>query len=1360
MRNLPTTVAAQQLIPTLRRHLRRAGEPALVRGDSPLFTHAPDSLEITRLAVRLSAEVGVQVPVRLLFEARTVDELALGIEELRGQAQPETSAGEPPGVPGHRRRRRLSFSQERMAFMQALSTGSAAYHVAFGLRLRGAVEIGALTRAVESLAARFEILATRFLPSPDGIVPLPVTNPSLTLRVITPPPDNAPAQETELRIATEFCNAPFDLETGDTARAALIRCATDSALLVFAFHHIVIDQWSYELLLEHVSAAYAHQLLGSPPPDGSQDSRFSEYVAWHRSWFRAHAFHRDRAYWVSQLEGASRVSFEPDQPRGALASFRGARWRLALPERTWQQLEDLALRERATLAMLLYATLALQLRNESGKDDLVIGLPVANRNHEESLGCFGTLVNTLGLRVRLDGRLSFVDFLAQVRFAFLGALEHQDMPFEVLIGQKRIERDPSVSPLFGVMLNVLNTPPANVAMPNLAVERVEIDRCGAQFDLTLTVDRLHTRSIWFEYATDLYLEATIERIARRYENLLESILEDPGRALDRLPQRTRGEATQIRRWSVGESVLAATGTTKRLLEAAVNARASHPAVVCGDDVLTHGELHSRASRLSESLLRITGGGPARIGIRMGRTPDLAVAVVGVLKAGLSFVPLDAVLPDERLAHISRDAGLALILAEDMSPARESWMPENVPLHGVAALVATGTAREIMLQAATDREAYVLYTSGSTGLPKGVSVTDHALANFLHSMQRRPGMRTADRLLAVTTLSFDIALLELLLPLTVGATVVLASREQARDGHALAALIASSQISVLQATPSTWMQLLEAGWHGDSSLRALVGGEPLPKDLATALLARTGELWNMYGPTESTVWSACARVANPVSEITVGRPINGTTIEIIDQQGRPAGIGVHGEILIGGAGLAREYVNLPELTASRFIRLSVDGHTSRYYRTGDLGGWTASGELRVLGRLDRQLKVRGHRIEPEDIESTAIRIPNVARALVSASPGSSIDKRLFLHVVSADGAPLDLNAVRSSLRNSLPEYMIPQIITQIESIPTLPNGKIDYRRLAQMKPIGGIGGTPASTRPAAPRELVLQRIWCELLGVPQVDRHQDFFELGGHSLLAMRLVTRVREELQKNCSLATVFQNPTIASLCTALDEAPDVTSYTLVPLQEDGAGTPLFCICGIQIYRPLLRELALDAPVFAAYVPTQSDISVQSLALEYLEVIRQQQPKGPYRLLGFSLGGVLALEIAQQLLASGELAEQLVILDSDVPGEAGPVSVKGVLREFRRVLGDRNPETAEMPDYLKAIRAYHARRYSGPAVFVEATRAHQYHPGYGWPDLIPKLKIIRFDSDHVDLLSEQNAGALARALRPVLSPRGAGTSSA
>ncbi len=1307
-----------------------------------LFPDALDSLRITSIATALTRELGFQVPIRLLFDCRTVGDLIAAISRIRNKVAPPESRAESLQASIRRRNRKLSFAQERMAFMHALSVGSAAYHVAFGLRLRGPIDQPALSRAIESLPRYLEVLRTRFLSSAHGIVPMVVEKTRFPLRLI----DAAPGES--LQVATEFSNAPFDLEAGDTARAALIREDAASALLVFALHHIVVDQWSYELLLDLLARLYAAELHHKPPAPDIELAPFFEYAQSHRSWFRTQAFHGHREYWVNRLAGARRVSFDTDRPRPNVVSFRGARRQLALPEQTWQQLEAVASRERATLAMLLFAALGMLLRNHSGCDDLVIGLPVANRNHRDSLACFGSLVNTLAVRIALVGEDSFARVLREVRRQFLDAFDHQDLPFEILIGQLHLERDPGLSPLFGVMLNMLNTPPADFSLPGIAAERVEIDRCGAQFDLTLTVDRYHTRSVWFEYATDLYSAGTIDRIMARYAALLDAILEDPGRTLNRMPQRTRREATDIRSWSLGSPELSPGIHVYELFAGAATTRLDQCAVRCGLQALTYGELQRRAAAVAAGLRQLAPQS-SRVGLMLGRSTDLPVALLGALLAGVTFVPLDPTFPDERLAYIAVDAGLKLILTDSGPETGDSkWVPQGVVMRDINELASIAGAATALPTRPDDYPAYVIYTSGTTGHPKGVEISAHALANFLHAMRSRPGISETDRLLAVTTLSFDISLLELLLPLTVGAQVIIASREQARDGDALAELIQVNKVTLMQGTPSTWFQLLESDWQGSTALRALVGGEPLPEELARRLQPLVNELWNMYGPTETTVWSSCARIDDIGQGITIGTPIAGTTIEIVDGWGRPAGIGIQGEIVIGGAGLATQYLGRPELTSERFQNLALDGDRARYYRTGDIGRWTGTGQIRIQGRSDRQVKLRGYRIEPGEIEASALRIPGIRRALVTTHAESLQDVRLALYVVPNGAAAIDPAEIRGQLKAWLPDYMIPQLIVAIDSIPELPNGKVDLRRLAQLAP-SAVHDSPALP-PQSQDEVILHSLWRELLGIERIDRDQDFFELGGHSLLAMRLVTSVRQELQKHCTLAQVFQNPTIASLCAVLSDTAPLTSRTLVALQTEGDGVPLFCICGVQLYRPLVAQLGSESPVFATFVPMVETLDVSTLAREYLLTIRAQQHAGPYRLMGFSLGGVLAYEIAQQLRAEGEDVLQLIILDSDVPGEAATSPIRGVLQALRRALGSTVEAGAGIPDYVRAIRAYRPAPYPGRAIFVRAMQEDHFEPGYGWEDLIVQLSVIRVQAEHLALMSEERVAEWAPAFRRAL----------
>lgn len=1338
------------------------------------FAAGGDSLRAMQLCARLSAQFGIQIPLRILFEAPTLAQFGERLALLQAHTNPVRDSILPPtGSMGA-----LSHSQERMCFMHELALGSAAYHVPMAWRLRGRLDVPALRSAFAAVVARHDVLRTtvatvdgRLLPQPGSAAMPELTEVSLT------DSRNARREEALQNYLSEFANGPFLLDRGPLLRAALIHMATDDAVFVIVLPHVAADQWALDVFFSDLAACYA-ATLAEQAPRLPPAASLASFAAARRQWFEAQRESVESAYWIERLRGLEPTTLNEDYVRPAQQNFAGRRLRLEFARRDILALRAFGAAHGATLAMVMLTALQVLLMRHTGKNDVAVGLPIANRQDPASWNLMGTLVNTLVLRTELDPAADFRTALHAVRAAMLEAFEHQDLPFDRLVQELRRERDPGRPALFAVMFNMLNTPLPRVEFPDLRWSRHEFDRKAAQFDLTVTVDAEHARYISFEYATALFAPETIQRLADHYMELLHEIVRDATRPLRELNLIPESELRRLRSWSQGPSQPRAASTIDALIWPSFAQHATQPAVLCGTDVLDYAQLGQTAQRIALGLARLGVGSGSLVGLHLQRSPVMLAALLGALRSGAAYVPLDPEFPTERLAYMARDADLGLILTDGAASSSVAW-PESCRCLNIEELLAPekdGAGAQPAADAARPGDpAYVIYTSGSTGQPKGVVVPHAAVVNFLRSMRERPGLASTDRLLAITTLGFDIAVLELLLPLTVGACIVLARREEQGDGEALGALIHRHHITTLQATPTTWRLLIESGWSGASGLRALVGGETLTGDLANQLLARCAEVWNMYGPTETTVWSACDRVNAPGRErISLGTPIANTGIAVLDAEHGICPIGVPGEICISGDGLALGYLNRPELTAERFIANphSRDRRARRLYLTGDRGRWRSDGRLEHLGRLDAQLKIRGHRIEPGEIEARLIAHPGVAAAVVVGRNKGDGQTALVAYVV-LHGPEHGTRELREYLRQCLPDYMIPQHFVPLPALPLLPNGKLDRQSLPPPRATDAL--PESSARPRNPTEEALWHVWSQLLQSDLFGIHDNLFDIGGHSLLAAQIANRIRSDLARPCSLALLLRHPTIASLATALDNGPDrQPGSTVVPLQTTGTGPELFCLCGVSLYRELADALAGVTPVCSVFVPAelamfggQTDgalaTDVPMLARAYLEAIRARQPGGPYRLLGFSFGGVIALEVAQQLRKEGEPVELLAILDSDVPGPASTTWVADMRRTAGRLLAttrrtlrtvfgaDRRPDRTmlDAQAYLRTMQRYTPSPYDGATLYVKSVDPPTYDPGYGWELLLQDARTEFIPDSHLGILRNGSVKRLAAALKRI-----------
>jgi amino acid adenylation domain-containing protein len=1091
------------------------------------------------LAIRAVARIrdlfGVDLQTRTLFEHSTIGDLAAVLAEAKGSGG---AGGTPPRIA---RRSQggpcaLSFAQEQLWFLDQLAPGSPVYNIVDVIPISGAYHADALRRSLQELTRRHDVLRTAF-PQRDGHpqqVVAPTIDPPLAeldLRALADPE----RERAWLRVVRDDGRKPFDLARAPLFRATMVHFSDGDHRLLLTIHHIVADEWSMELIHQEVLQLYddfTHARRASLPELPIQ---YADFASWQRAWLQGPVLDQEIAYWQNELAGAGLVLDLPtDKPRPAVQSFRGATEGFELPRPLLDGLKALGRQEQATLFMTLEAAFAALLHRYTGQDDLLVGTPISGRTRSETERLIGCFLNTVVLRSQFTEGLTCRALVRQVRDRALGAYAHPDVPFERLVAALAPDRDASRTPLFQVMFVLHN--PEGVSQVSKVSGNRQLETGTSKFDLTLLLSETHDGlEGMIEYNTDLFEAATIRRLCGHFATLLEAIVRDPDQRVSQLPLLSDIER---RRMLVEWNDTAVAHAAKdlclhELIERQVRERPHRVAVVLGEEHLTYRELDRRAGRVAEAL-RGQGVGPdVLVGVLVERSLDMMVALLGVLKAGGAYVPLDPAFPAERLAGIVDDSGMGVLVTHrGLDQALSLRAPRVVRLDGEGQGGATAGSAPGATRPAPSNLAYVLYTSGSTGKPKGVEIPHSAVVNFLLSMERAPGFTAADTILAVTTLSFDIAGLELFLPLVTGGRVVIAGRDDTLDPARLMQRMRDSACSVMQATPALWRALIAAGWSGSPQLKVLCGGEALPSDLAEALLPRCAELWNMYGPTETTIWSTIHRVTSADGQVPIGRPIANTQVYVLDANRQPTPPGVAGELYIGGAGVARGYLRRDELTRERFVP-SPFAPDARLYRTGDLARWLAGGSLEWLGRLDHQVKVRGFRIEPGEIEAAIKRHPAVGEVVVVAREDTG-DKHLVAYFVAAR-PPVDLvDQLRALVRAACPEYMVPAHFVRLDALPRTANGKLD-RKALPAPDLGTTGPRAQRVAPRTPTEQMVMDGFSAVLGRADFGVSESFFDLGGHSLMAARLMAQLRAASGVDLPLRRLFEHPSVEQLADAID---------------------------------------------------------------------------------------------------------------------------------------------------------------------------------------------------------------------------------
>jgi amino acid adenylation domain-containing protein len=1118
------------------------------------------SLLATRLLSRVRAAFGVELPLKVVFEAPTVAGLA-GLAERALAAGLGTTA--PPLLPLPPASRGaglpLSFAQERLWFLDQLETGSAAYNLPVALKLSGALDVSALEASLAAIVRRHEALRTIFRTGAEGPEQVIARETPLALPVVDLGALPAPVGEyAARRLVMAEAARPFDLARGPLLRALLLRERPEHHLLIVPLHHIVSDGWSLGVLVRELGEGYAARVAGRAMRLPDLPVQYADYAVWQRGWLAGEELSRQLAWWRERLAGAPEVIELPaDRPRLPVQSFRGASLPVALPPSLGATVSGLGRSRGATVFMVLLAAFQALLSRLSGQARVVVGSPVANRTHREVEGLIGFFVNTLPLPADLATDPTVTALLAQVRETTLGAYAHQDVPFEKLVLELAPERSLAHSPLFQVMLILQNAPLPKLDLPGLTAEPLGLGSGMEKFDLTLTLSEESAGGLVgaLSYSVDRFERTTAERLRGWFSTLLAGAVAAPERTVSELPLLAAAERAQLQAWGTGAALEPDLSCLHELVAAQAARTPSAEALLAGSERLTYAEIQARASGLA-AVLRGLGVGPEeRVGVCLERSPALVVALLAVLGAGGAYVPLDPAYPTERLRLMLGDSGARVLLTQpELSARLDAPGVRTVRLDRAGHPLATWLRISDGPASGPDNLAYLIYTSGSTGTPKGVALSHRSAVSMVRWAREVWSAAELSGVLFATSVSFDLSVFELFVPLATGGRVILADH-----ALALATLPAAGEVTLVNTVPSAMAELVRDGGLPASVRTVNLAGEALPRPLVAALYAlpQVERVWNLYGPSEDTTYSTFAlQERSAATSPAIGQPLAGTRAYVFDRWLRPSGLGVPGELFLGGAGLARGYFGRPELTAERFVPDPSGRPGERLYRTGDLVRFRADGELEFLGRIDHQVKVRGFRIELGEIEAALATQPDVEAAVVLARESGSVeapgDLRLVAYVVPKESLPDLADRLRAALTACLPGYMVPAVFVLLAELPLSPNGKVDRKALPAPEWSGG----PSYVAPRTALEEILARIWREVLGVERVGIEDSFFRLGGHSLLATRLVSRVRQTFQVDLPLRRLFETPTVAALAelvTAAETRPgqsEKIARVLLRLQE------------------------------------------------------------------------------------------------------------------------------------------------------------------------------------------------------------------
>lgn len=1175
------------------------------------------------------------------------------VMENQPQIQPETKTQFNPFSPEIERVIQTTSSQQEI-WTDCIFGGSdanKAYNLSVSILFKGNLVIDTFERALKTLIQRHEGLRATF--SPDGrfMCIYKDVNFEITYNNFTDLPASEKQATEDLFIKQEV-NALFDLVNGPLFKVNVLKVDEFEYTVTLTIHHIIGDGLSIDIILEELGTLYS-AYIENKDPQLPIPERFSEFAERINSFMESSEYKHLENFWIDiYKESVPTIELPLDYVRPALRTYNSDRIDFPLDDAIITSLKNIGIKASSSLVTTILAAFEVFLYKITGQNDLVVGFPSSGNTLYDMRQLIGDCVNLLPLRSKINPNSSFLDYLKERNSQLFDAYEHQQVSFGHLLKNFAIARDPSRIPLVPVILTVdLNrTIETEFSFSGLCHEFQVNPRESGTFEIQLHIFRTKNGpSFQWSYNTTLFKKETIEQMMVTFEDIIDKLINNVNSPLaDITGGHYLADYNTLNNTKMEYPDVALTTLLKKQAENTPN----NIALEFHEEKTTYLELHQKVNRLAH-YLQTKGVEPGDfVAVSISRSPELLYTLLAIMQCGAAYLPLDPEYPKGRLEFMLNDCNAKVLLTSKSLISDLPTWSHILFIEDAIDSLNQYPVTPLSLTVTPDQVVYILYTSGSTGNPKGVPITHKNLVNFLWSMALEPGITEKDRLLSITTISFDIAGLELYLPLIKGATLILADQDTARDGRLLLELVKRENISFLQATPTTWLMLLDSGWNESLSIKALCGGEAMPVDLAKDLLSKCDSLWNVYGPTETTVWSSVKQIKTGDTSITIGKPIGNTQFYIIDDQGQLVAPGNVGEIAIGGDGVAKGYWNRPELTAEKFIENKFSSEKNDIiYRTGDLGKILPNNEIECLGRLDQQVKIRGHRIEPGEVEQALLALDGIKYAVVLAD-----ENFLVAHIVpesSIQNAENQISSWRETLSATLPAQLVPHSFNLIEKMPTTLNGKIDRKALSQFK----ANTNQKYTEPRTEEEKIVAAIWKESLNLENIDIFSNFFEMGGHSIKGVKVMVEIEKQTGKRIPLSSLFKYSTVEKFAKLLDTKTEVYSECLVPIKANGTKVPLFIVHGAGLnvlnFINLSKHFDEDQPIYGIQGTKPKEYegwyeSIEHMASHYIDAIIKVNPNGPYALAGFSFGGIVAFEMTRQLKELGKEVSLTALLDSYV----------------------------------------------------------------------------------------------------------------